>query len=122
MTTFGNEFILIGAALVALSIIAGMFSSRLGAPLLLVFLALGMLAGENGPGGIAFNDFQLTYLVGSIALAIILFDGGLRTPRAVFRIALWPALSLSTVGVIVTAAVAAAVAVYGLGVTPLEGA
>lgn len=118
---FGNEFILIGAALVALSIIAGMFSSRLGAPLLLVFLALGMLAGENGPGGIPFSDFHVTYVVGSIALAIVLFDGGLRTPRQVFRIALWPALSLATIGVIVTAVVAAAVAVYALNMRPLEG-
>lgn len=119
--SFGNEFILIGAALVALSILAGMFSSRLGAPLLLVFLGLGMLAGEDGPGGIPFNNFDATYLVGSVALAIILFDGGLRTPRSVFRIALWPALSLATVGVIVTAAIAAAVAVYALGMTPLQG-
>ena len=118
---FGNEFILVGAALVALSIIAGMFSTRLGAPLLLVFLALGMLAGEDGPGGIQFSNFYTTYLVGSIALAIILFDGGLRTPRSVFRIALWPALSLATIGVIVTAAAAAAVAVFALHMDPLEG-
>ena len=90
-----NQIILVGALLIALSILAGMFSSRIGAPLLLVFLGLGMLAGEDGPGGIEFNDFSLTFLVGSVALAIILFDGGLRTPRAVFRIAMWPALSLA---------------------------
>lgn len=118
---FGNEFILIGAALVALSIIAGMFSSRLGAPLLLVFLGLGMLAGEDGLGGIHFDNFGATYLVGSVALALILFDGALRTPRQVFRIGLWPALSLATIGVIVTAVIAAAVAVWTLGMTPLQG-
>ncbi len=118
---FGNEFILVGAALVALSIIAGMFSSRLGAPLLLVFLALGMLAGEDGPGGIQFSNFDATYIVGSIALALILFDGGLRTPRQVFRIALWPSLSLATVGVLVTAAIAATIAAYALHMTPLQG-
>ena len=118
---FGNEFILIGSALVALSIVAGMFSSRLGAPLLLVFLALGMLAGEDGPGGLRFDNFQTAYLVGSMALAIILFDGGLRTPRATFRIALWPALSLATVGVLVTAGIAGAFAVYAMGFTPLQG-
>lgn len=117
---FGNEFILIGAALVVLAIIAGMFSSRLGAPLLLVFLGLGMVAGEDGLG-IEFSDFHATYLVGSMALAIILFDGGLRTPRATFRIALWPALSLATVGVLITALVAGAVAVYALGMAPLQG-
>ncbi|MBI3710625.1 MAG: cation:proton antiporter, partial [Proteobacteria bacterium] len=98
-----------------------MFSSRLGAPLLLVFLGLGMLAGEDGPGGIVFSDFSLTYLVGSVALAIILFDGALRTPRATFRIAMWPALSLATVGVVVTAVIAGAAAVLVLGLTPLEG-
>ena len=118
---FGNEFILVGAALVALSILAGMFSSRLGAPLLLVFLGLGMLAGEEGPGGIQFDNFGAAYLVGSVALALILFDGALRTPRQVFRIGLWPALSLATVGVVVTAAIAAVAAVYALGMTPLQG-
>lgn len=117
---FGNEFILIGAALVVLAIIAGMFSSRLGAPLLLVFLGLGMVAGEDGLG-IEFSDFHATYLVGSMALAIILFDGGLRTPRAMFRIALWPALSLATVGVVITALIAGAVAVHALGMAPLQG-
>lgn len=116
-----NQIILIGALLIALSILAGMFSSRIGAPLLLVFLGLGMLAGEDGPGGIEFNDFSLTFLVGSVALAIILFDGGLRTPRSVFRIAMWPALSLATVGVIVTAVIAGAAAVVALGLSPLEG-
>ena len=118
---FGNEFILVGAALVALSILAGMFSSRLGAPLLLVFLGLGMLAGEEGPGGIQFDNFGAAYLVGSMALALILFDGALRTPRQVFRIGLWPALSLATVGVVVTAGIAAVAAVYALGMTPLQG-
>ena len=119
--SFGNEFILVGAGLVALSIVAGVFSSRLGAPLLLVFLALGMLAGEDGPGGIPFSNFGATYVVGSIALALILFDGALHTPRQVFRIALWPALSLATVGVLVTAGIAAAIAVYALHMTPLQG-
>jgi cell volume regulation protein A len=117
---FGNEFILVGAALVVLAIIAGMFSSRLGAPLLLVFLGLGMVAGEDGLG-IEFSDFHATYLVGSMALAVILFDGGLRTPRATFRIALWPALSLATIGVVVTALIAGAIAVHALAMTPLQG-
>jgi potassium/hydrogen antiporter len=115
------HLILLGALLVALSIIAGMFSSRLGAPLLLVFLGLGMLAGEDGPGGIAFSDFPLTYLVGSVALAIILFDGGLRTPRAIFRVAMWPALSLATVGVVLTAVIVAAMMVWVADVSWLRG-
>jgi len=118
---FGTELVLIGAALVVLAIIAGMFSSRLGAPLLLVFLGLGMLAGEDGPGGIEFSNFHTTYLVGSVSLAIILFDGGLRTPRSVLRIAIWPALSLATIGVLVTALLAGVFAVYALDLTPLQG-
>ncbi len=116
-----HQFIFVGSALVALSILAGMFSSRIGAPLLLVFLGLGMLAGEDGPGGIPFGDFEATFIVGSISLAIILFDGGLRTPRAIFQIAMWPALSLATLGVVVTAVVAGAFAVLALGFSPLEG-
>lgn len=115
------HLILLGALLVALSIIAGMFSSRLGAPLLLVFLGLGMLAGEDGPGGIAFSDFPLTYLVGSVALAIILFDGGLRTPRAIFKVAMWPALSLATIGVVLTAVIVAAMVVWVSGLSWLRG-
>ena len=68
-----HQLILLGSALVLLSIFAGLFSARFGAPLLLVFLGLGMLAGEEGPGGIVFHDFRAAYLIGSIALAIILF-------------------------------------------------
>lgn len=116
-----DHTIFIGAALVLVSIIAGMFSSRLGAPLLLVFLGLGMLAGEDGPLGIPFDDFRLTYLVGSMALAIILFDGGLRTSRATIKIAMWPAFSLASVGVLLTAVVIGTLATYFLSLSPLEG-
>ena len=105
-----HQLILLGSALVLLSIFAGLFSARFGAPLLLVFLGLGMLAGEEGPGGIVFHDFRAAYLIGSIALAIILFDGGLRTDPGDVRRALWPSLALATIGVIVTAAVVGAAA------------
>ena len=74
-----HQLILLGSVLVLLSIFAGLFSARLGAPLLLVFLGLGMLAGAQGPGHILFRDFPAAYLIGSVSLAIILFDGGLRT-------------------------------------------
>ncbi|MGE0650625.1 MAG: potassium/proton antiporter [Alphaproteobacteria bacterium] len=113
----GSHLILIGAGLVTLSIFAGIVSSRIGAPLLLVFLVLGMLAGEDGPGGILFDDFRFAYLFGSTALAVILFDGGLRTSFSSFTSALWPALVLATVGVVVTAVVtgAAAAVVLHLG-------
>jgi potassium/hydrogen antiporter len=106
-----HHLILLGSALVLLSIFAGVFSARFGAPLLLVFLGLGILAGEEGPGGILFRDFHAAYLIGSVALAIILFDGGLRTDPSDIRRALWPSLALATVGVILTAAIVGVAAV-----------
>jgi len=105
-----HQLILLGSALVLLSIFAGLFSARFGAPLLLVFLGLGMLAGQEGPGGILFRDFNADYLIGSISLAVILFEGGLRTDPDDFRRAIWPSLALATIGVIVTAAVVGAAA------------
>jgi cell volume regulation protein A len=116
-----NQFIFIGALLILLSILAGMVSSRLGAPLLLVFLLLGMLAGEDGVFHISFNDYRSTFAVGSVALAIILFEGGLRTPRDVVRLVFWPAFSLATVGVLLSAFAIAAVAHLVMGLSPLEG-
>jgi cell volume regulation protein A len=116
-----NHLILIGAALVAASLVLSAFASRAGTPLLLVFLALGMLAGEDGPGGIAFNDVQLTYLIGSVALGIILFDGGMRTNLAAVRIAVVPGLVLATLGVAGTAAIVGAFAVWILDVNWLQG-
>ena len=116
-----NHLILIGAALVAGSVIVSAFASRAGTPLLLVFLILGMLAGEDGPGGIQFNDVQLTYLIGSIALGIILFDGGMRTHAATVRVGIGPGITLATVGVAVTAGVIALFAVWLFGFTWLQG-
>ncbi|MEQ9045181.1 MAG: potassium/proton antiporter [Sneathiellaceae bacterium] len=118
MTDSLDHLILLGSALVLLSIFAGMVSSRVGAPLLLVFLGLGMLAGEEGPGGIDFQDFDLVYGIGSVALAVILFDGGMRTPRANFRLAMWPAMTLASVGVFLTTGIVAAVAwgLFGFGI------
>ena len=71
--------ILLGAVLVLAGIMSSLVALRFGAPLLLVFLIIGMLAGEAGPLGIKFDDVRTVYTVGSIALALILFDGGLRT-------------------------------------------
>ena len=116
-----HHLILIGAGLVVLSIFAGLVSSRVGAPLLLVFLALGMAAGQDGPGGLRFNDFGTAYLSGSLALAIILFDGGLRTRLATFRSVLWPAGLLATLGVLVTATLTAPFAIWALGLNWMEG-
>lgn len=116
-----NQLALIGAALFFVSVLASSAASRFGAPLLLVFLALGMLAGEEGIGGIRFDDFQLAYLVSTLALAVILFDGGMRTPIASFRVSLWPALSLATVGVILTAVITGVFASWLLGMHWIHG-
>jgi potassium/hydrogen antiporter len=112
--------ILFGALLVLAGIMSSLVAMRFGAPLLLVFLIVGMLAGEAGPGGIQFDDVRTTYVVGSIALALILFDGGLRTRFATFRSVLAPAVTLATVGVLVTAALTAPVAKFLLGMTWTE--
>ena len=89
--------ILLGSLLVLAGILSSLIALRFGAPLLLVFLLLGMLAGEGGPGGIKFDDVGAAYIVGSIALALILFDGGLRTGLQTFRNVLAPAVTLATV-------------------------
>ena len=107
-----NQLVLIGAALVPISILASVFASRSGTPLLLVFLFLGMLAGEDGPGGIVFGDIQLAYLIGTVALGIILFDGGMRTKWETVRVIVWPGVLLATLGVVLTAGVTAAFAVW----------
>jgi potassium/hydrogen antiporter len=107
--------IMFGAMLVLAGILSSLVALRFGAPLLLVFLLVGMLAGESGPGGIAFDDVHTTYLVGSVALALILFDGGLRTRLATFRSVVAPSLVLATIGVLLTAALTAPAARFLLG-------
>src|SRR5579883_2199763 len=107
-----HHLILLGGVLGLASIFAGLLSARFGTPLLLVFLALGMIAGEDGPGGIEFDDYAGAYLVGSIALAAILFEGGLKTERAMIRVALWPSIVLATLGVAITAAIIGALIAF----------
>jgi potassium/hydrogen antiporter len=114
--------ILVGACLILAGILSSLIALRFGAPLLLGFLGVGMLAGEAGPGGIAFDDVQTTYLVGSVALALILFDGGIRTRLPAVRSVLAPSLILATVGVVITAAITAPFARYVLNLTWTESA
>lgn len=94
--------VLVAAALVMVSVLAGLWASKTGLPLLLMFLVIGMLAGENGPGGIAFDDHRLAFWFGNVALAVILLDGGLRTQMSTFRVALKPSLVLATIGVVLS--------------------
>jgi NhaP-type Na+/H+ and K+/H+ antiporter len=111
-----HEIIMVAGILCLCAIFAGLLSARVGTPLLLVFIGIGMLAGEDGPGGIAFSDFRMAYLEGSLALAAILFEGGLNTKRRMIQQAFWPSLALATLGVAVSAGVvgAAAVLLFGL--------
>jgi cell volume regulation protein A len=116
-----NGLLLFGALLVMLGILSSLIATRFGAPLLLVFVALGMLAGEDGPGGIVFNDYRLTYMIGSLALAVILFDGGLRTHLNTLRGAVGPASLLATAGVVITAGLTGAAAVHIFDVPLIYG-
>ncbi|RDV04407.1 potassium/proton antiporter [Undibacter mobilis] len=112
--------ILLGSLLILAGILSSLLAMRFGAPLLLVFLAVGMLAGEGGPGGLRFDDVGIAYTVGSIALALILFDGGLRTRFASIRSVLAPSMMLATVGVLVTALLTTPVAKFALGIGWIE--
>jgi cell volume regulation protein A len=101
--------------LLAAGVLVSRTSGRLGVPAALLFLAVGMLAGSDGVGGIHFADYALTFRLGTVALVLILFDGGLNTPPSSLRGALAPAAALATLGVLGTAALAAlAASLYGL--------
>jgi len=96
---------------VFVAVLAGIFSARIGFPFLLIFLLAGGIAGEDGLG-IVFEDFNLSFWVGNVALAVILIDGGLRTNLSTFRTGLRPSLLLATIGVLISAALTAAAAVW----------
>jgi potassium/hydrogen antiporter len=119
-TSIDQILVLAGGLLLA-AVFASKASSRLGIPSLLVFLVIGMLAGEDGPGGIPFDDAKLTQSLGVVALALILFAGGLDTHWATVSRQLWRGLSLATVGVLATAGLTGVFAAQVLGLSWLEG-
>jgi cell volume regulation protein A len=105
------DLILLAAGLLMfVTLLAGVYSARLGLSFLLVFLVAGMLAGEDGPGGIRFDSPLLAFWVGNASLALILLEGGVSTRMRTVRAGLGPAALLATLGVLVTAGVVAAVA------------
>ena len=116
-----DQLILLSGVLLLIGIASSKFSARLGLPVLVLFLVVGMLAGEDGPGRIAFDNFVVAHAIGTLALAIILFDGGLQTRRASLQAAWKPAALLATAGVAVTAALTGLAASYILGISTLAG-
>lgn len=117
-----SSLMFVAGVLLLLGIVSSKFSARLGMPVLVLFLAVGMLAGSEGIGRIEFADYELANALGSMALALILFDGGLRTTMRSVRSAWRPALSLATLGVLLTAVITGLAAAWILDVPLLHGA
>lgn len=113
--------ILIAALLLFVGILSSKLSPRLGLPMLVLFLAVGMLAGEAGIGGIAFDDTHTAHALGTLALAVILFDGGLQTSVSAIKSVWKPASLLATLGVAATAGITGFAAAHILGIPPMVG-
>ncbi|MCB5228162.1 potassium/proton antiporter [Alishewanella sp. 16-MA] len=116
-----DQLILLAAVLILLGIFSSKISARLGLPMLVLFLLVGMLAGEDGIGRIAFDNPQAAHALGTLALALILFDGGLQTPLKSIKQVWKPASMLATFGVLGTAVITGAAASYILDISLLTG-
>ena len=91
--------LLVTGALLAASVLFSRASGRIGVPVVLIFLIIGVLAGEEGLLGIRFDNYEFAFRIGTAALVLILFDGGINTPRSSLQTGLRPALVLATFGV-----------------------
>lgn len=118
---FIDSAILVTSILLLLGIASSKFSARLNMPVLVLFLAVGMLAGEEGIGGIEFDNYSLAHGIGTLALALILFDGGLRTPLESIRLVWKQSFTLATLGVLITALVTGTLTAWMLGWPLLDG-
>jgi cell volume regulation protein A len=116
-----DRLVLLAGILLVLGIASSKLSTRMGLPVLALFLLVGMLAGSEGIGGIAFENYAVAHGVGTVALALILFDGGLRTHHGAFRAVLAPSVVLATAGVLLTAIVTGLAATALLELSLLEG-
>lgn len=116
-----DHLILLAAILILVGIVSSKLSARLGLPVLVLFLVIGMLAGESGVGGIAFDNPAGAHALGTLALAMILFDGGLQTPTSSIKKVWKPASLLATFGVLITAVITGLAAAYILDLPLLEG-
>jgi potassium/hydrogen antiporter len=117
-----EQILFVAALLLLLAVMASKVSARLGVPGLLVFLVIGMLAGSDGPGGIYYDNAFQAQSLGVVALAFILFAGGLETTLSRVRPIVWSAVSLATVGVLITAALFGAIAWWLLKIPWREAA
>ncbi|NWJ51356.1 MAG: potassium/proton antiporter [Bacteroidetes bacterium] len=121
MVLTSENILLIGSVMLIISVIGAKTSSRFGIPTLLLFLIVGMFAGSEGPGGIAFADSKTAQFIGSISLCLILFSGGLDSRWHDMKPILWPGLLLSTIGVIISAFTVAFFVTLVTGFTFMEG-
>jgi cell volume regulation protein A len=116
-----HELILVAGALLAVGLAAAKVADRVRVPGLLLFLGLGMLVGSEGIGGVEFDDYELTRTLGTIGLVLILFEGGLAAGWSEIRPVLGVAVSLATVGTLLTALLAGLAAIWLFDLGTLEG-
>lgn len=116
-----ENILLAGSLLLLTSILAGKTSSRFGVPTLILFLIVGMLAGSEGIGNIYFDNPNIAQFIGITALNFILFSGGLDTNWETIRPVVWRGISLSTIGVFITALAVGLFVHFFFNFTLLEG-